>query len=325
MSVRDGVIEALANGDAECVSGEELAFRLGVSRAAVWKAVQKLQEEGFPIEGTPSKGYVLEGVHDVLTEAGVMANLGTDALRDGRVRVKRKTGTTMDDARELAEAGAPEFSAVVAGEQTAGRGRRGRPFFSPRDSGVYFSIVLRPKFPIDEAFLITGASAVAVCRAIRALTGKEAAIKWVNDVYIGTRKVCGIATEAAADLETGGLSHVIPGIGINVYEPEGGFPEGISTRAGAVMDAVVPGMRNRFAAKVMDELYSLYYEHPFESFVGEYQSLSMMPGRDVVVIGSRGDETPARALCVNDDLSLKVRYADGTEADLQTGEVSIRL
>lgn len=325
MSVRDGVIEVLANGGAGCVSGEELASQLGVSRAAVWKAVQKLQEEGFPIEGTPSKGYVLEGTHDVLTEAGVMANLRTEELRDGRVRVKRKTGTTMDDARELADAGAPEFSAVVAGEQTAGRGRRGRPFFSPRDSGVYFSILLRPQFPIDEAFLITGASAVAVCRAIRALTGKEAVIKWVNDVYIGDMKVCGIATEAAADLETGGLSYTIPGIGINVYEPEGGFPEEIAARAGAVMDGVVPGMRNRFAAAVMDELHDIYCKHPFESFVGEYQSLSMMPGRDIMVVDSRGGEAPARAIRVNDDLSLRVRYADGMEADLQTGEVSIRL
>lgn len=325
MSAQDGVIHILANEGARCVSGEEMASRLGISRAAVWKAIQKLQQEGFAISGTRSKGYELAGAHDVLTETGVLAALRTDELKDGRVHVKRVTGTTMDDVRELAAQGAPEFSVVVAGEQTAGRGRRGRPFFSPRGTGVYFSILLRPDLPLEQAFLITGASAVAVCRAIGDLSGKKAEIKWVNDVYVEGRKVCGIATEAAADLETGGLSYAIPGIGINVYEPEGGFPEQIAQRAGAVMDSVEPNTRNRFAAAVIDNLHRIYRASPFDSFVGEYRRLSMMPGLQVSVVDAAGGEEPAVALQVNDDLSLRVRYADGTESDLQTGEVSIRL
>lgn len=354
MTTKDDVFNLLQtashlNSISEFVSGQAMAEKLGVSRASVWKAIQSLQNDGVEIEAVRNRGYRLVGQQDILTLSGVSDAL-SNAVRDRTtLKVVKSTGSTNDDVRALALDGAPEFSVVVAGEQTTGRGRRGRPFYSLGESGVYLSILLKPEWPVDDASFITGAAAVAVCRAVDSVTGIEASIKWVNDVYLSSRKICGILTEGVADFESGGLSFAVLGIGVNVYTPESGFPEEYSQRAGSVLDKKQSNMRNRIAGSIIQNFAELYYgntqqqardnisnngdesytlktpEEFRRAFMEEYKSRSFLPGKDIAVLKNASEEQPARALEVDDDMSLVVRMADGSIQHLKSGEVSIRV
>ena len=323
MSVRDVVLHRLANGDGSYVSGEDIACELGVSRAAVWKAVQRLQEEGYAIVGTRKRGYALEGGFDLLTECGMRSALDERGMDEVRLELKEVTGSTNDDVRELAAQGAPELSVVVASQQTVGKGRRGKPFFSPGEVGIYLSILVRPQLHLQDAWMLTGAAAIAVCDAIEEAVGKKAQVKWVNDVYLGDRKVCGILTEGVADLESGGLSHAVVGIGVNVYEPEGGFPEELASKAGYLCDERTGNLRNRLAACIIARFAKLYRTADPEALMARYRELSMMPGRKIMVERSASESRVAVAEAVNDDMSLRVRYEDGSVEDLRGGEASI--
>ena len=156
------------------------------------------------------------------------------------VRVYRTISSTNTVLKALAADGAGANLALVAEHQTAGRGRMGRSFCSPSGTGLYFSLLLRPKVPAAEAMSITACAAVAVSRTIEELTGRSTRIKWVNDILIGQKKVCGILTEAGIDAETGMLRYAVIGVGINVREPEGGFPPEIAGIAGAVTGQSAP-------------------------------------------------------------------------------------
>ena len=172
------------------------------------------------------------------------------------VRVYRTISSTNTVLKALAADGAGANLALVAEHQTAGRGRMGRSFCSPSGTGLYFSLLLRPKVPAAEAMSMTACAAVAVSRTIEELTGRSTRIKWVNDILIGQKKVCGILTEAGIDGETGMLRYAVIGVGINVREPEGGFPPEIAGIAGAVLDREqIPDIRCRLAAGVLDRLY----------------------------------------------------------------------
>lgn len=325
MTVQDSVLQILANEHPEGISGEEIASELGVSRASVWKAIKKLQEMGYSIEGVRNKGYCLEGECDPLTERGVLNHLSGQAREMVRLTVEKSTTSTNLQLKELAESGAPEYSCVVASEQTKGRGRRGREFCSMKDSGVYLSVLVKPNIPLDKTGLITGAAAVAVCRTVKSILDIDCQIKWVNDVYMGEKKICGILTEGGADLETGSLAYAIVGIGVDVYVPEGGWPEKIAQRAAALSANHQADLRNRIAAGIIDECLAFSGAESLEALVQDYKRYSMMPGRKVTVLPSRGDAIEAEALRINDDLSLQVKYEDGREEALNSGEVSIKL
>ena len=258
---------------------------------------------------------------DALTAAGVERYLGELA---GRIPVE-----VIDECpstNTLLKARAAELSpwhTVIARRQTGGRGRMGRSFCSPEGTGLYMSVLLRPQLAAAEAPLITTAAAVAVCRAVEALGSDRAEIKWVNDVLIHGRKVCGILTEAGAGAETGMLDWAVLGVGINVLEPAGGFPAEIADIAGAVFPRRERDMRARLAAAFLRRFYEIYTALPDRAFAAEYQARSCLVGRRVNVLrggGSRG----ALALAVDDACRLVVRYEDGTEEALFSGEVSVR-
>ena len=217
----------------------------------------------------------------------------------------------------------PEWYTVIARRQTAGRGRLGRSFCSPEGSGLYMSVLLRTKLPAEDISLITPAAAVAVCRAAEALGSDRAEIKWVNDVLIGGRKVCGILTEAGFDARSGAPDWAILGVGINVTEPAGGFPAEIADVAGAVFPRKGEDMPDRLAAAFLRHMYAIYETLPTGGFVAEYQARSCLPGRWVNVLQG-GEARRAQALAVDDRCRLLVRYEDGTEEALFSGEVSVR-
>ena len=322
MNVRQKLIELFENNRNETLSGEELAERLGCSRAAVWKAVKALRSEGYAIDAASGKGYCLAPETDVLSTAGVekyLSGKGKEAVID----VRQSVDSTNNVLRDMARAGAPEGTAVISAMQTGGKGRLGRSFFSPSNTGLYLSLLLRPDTHAADSVRITTAAAVAVARAIFKCTGQSPQIKWVNDVYLRGLKVCGILTEAAFSLESGGLDYAVVGIGINVYEPEGGFSEELKGIAGAVLEERQEDLRNRLAAEVISELLNCCGDLFSEDMLNDYRSRLMWKGEAIRVISGR-TEYPCTLLGVDDSYALLVRREDGSEQAVSSGEITIR-
>ena len=203
MTVKSRLLELLEQHKGETLSGEDIGRELSCTRAAVWKAVNSLRQEGYPIEAGPNKGYMLARESNLISAEGIRL-----FLEDPQVEIKifDAISSTNLEARQLAVSGmAGHGSFVVAMEQTAGRGRRGREFYSPKGSGIYLSVILEPKGTLEGSLLITTAAATAVYKAVKEVCGVKLGIKWVNDLYKDNRKVCGILTEAVTDFESGNM------------------------------------------------------------------------------------------------------------------------
>ena len=324
MSTKDTVLVLFEKNKGFFISGERIAEELNISRTAVWKAVKKLQSEGYEIKAVTNRGYCLDKESDVLTERGIRSNL-QDYCKDLRPEVFVRVDSTNTKCIEKAETGEPEGYVAIAGSQSAGRGRRGKAFFSPAKSGIYMSILLRPVGLTENQVLhFTTMAAAAVSEAIESVSGKKADIKWVNDIFIDGKKVCGILSEASYGVQTGKLEYVIVGIGVNAYEPSGGFPSSISDVAGKVFDEPSAGLKNRLAAEILNR-FMAYYEHlPETPYSEEYIRRSVVTGKDVTV--HKGNEmVKAHVLGIDQEFGLKVRYEDGSVEVLRSGEISIRI
>ncbi|MGM9520963.1 MAG: biotin--[acetyl-CoA-carboxylase] ligase [Oscillospiraceae bacterium] len=321
MSIKQQLAELLESRGSEYTSGSEIAERLGVTRAAVWKSIRSLEEDGYIIDAVKNRGYRLGTDNDMVSAMSIKQHLG-ELCNIFKLETLDSVDSTNTWLKARAE-GLSEWYAVIAGTQNAGRGRLGRSFFSPPGTGLYISVLLRPRLPASEASLITTAAAVAVCRAVEECSGVKAGIKWVNDVLIGGKKICGILTEASFDIESGGMSYAVLGVGINVYEPDGGFPEEIRDIAGAVFPQHHGGMRSRLAAAFLKSFYHIYSSLETRGFVEEYRARSILIGRPVTVI-KPGSKAPAVAEDIDGDCRLTVRYPDGSCETLSSGEVSVR-
>ena len=320
---RDEVLRFLWNNADSYVSGTELADRLSLSRTAVWKAIGQLRDEGYEIESQPNRGYRLHSVSDVLSAEGIARHLRHKELR---LQVYKTIGSTNTTLKALAAEGAEAGLALIAEEQIMGRGRMGRSFFSPANSGLYLSLLLRPQMPAADATRLTACAAVAVSEAIEALSGKEAGIKWVNDIFVDGRKVCGILTEASVDCESGMMHYVIIGIGVNTHVPDGDFPEELRGIAGAAFGAEpVPELRCRLAAEILDRLMDYTPDPAAPEIFAGYRSRSLVLGREINILAFGREPEPARAVDLDENYSLRVRLPDGSERLLNSGEVSVRL
>lgn len=325
MTVKEHILEIFENSKGQFLSGGELAAQLGVSRNAVWKAVRQLEAEGYVFDSVSGRGYRLREQGDVLSEQGIRKYLGsTSDLLD--LQVYKKITSTNTVLKEMSAEGAPEFTVLVAAEQTAGRGRMNRQFYSPTATGLYLSILLRPKMKAEEALFITTAAAVAVARVVEEISGRQAGIKWVNDVFMDGKKVCGILTEAAFDMESGALEYAVAGIGVNVCDPESGFPDEIKDIAASVFGAQAPpaDARNQIAAGILRYFTEYYKNLPAHTFFDDYVSRSVVVGQDIFVLG-KGEPRPAKALAIDSNCNLRVRYGDGSEEVLSSGEISVKL
>jgi len=315
MSLKNDILAALEARRGQAVSGQELSARFGVSRNAVWKAVAALKQDGHDIDAATRRGYCLRAESDVLTAEGIRAAL-PPALRDMDIRVLPETGSTNNEAKRLIAGGISGYTLVAAEKQTAGKGRLGRSFFSPEGS-IYMSLAFRTDAEIADAVKLTTAASVAVVKTVEALTDCRPGIKWVNDVYLDGKKICGILTEGVTDIESGRVRHIVIGIGLNCgKEP---FPEELRDIAGSIDRAGVS--RSRFIAGIAAELIACIEGADFLEF---YRSRSLVLGKEINYI-QNGVATPATALAITDSGALHVRRADGTEAVLNTGEISVRL
>ncbi len=219
---------------------------------------------------------------DALSEEGVRRYLHADGLRLQVVPVISSTNTVL---KRMAEEGAEEGLCLIAEEQTAGKGRMGRSFYSPAGIGLYMSVLLRPMLKAADAVNITACAAVAVVEAIESLATVQAQIKWVNDVYVDGKKVCGILTEASLDSGTAAVNYLVVGIGINTRPPEGGFPADLQKIAGSVFSKEeIPELRCRLAAAVLDRLLGYYAHLQERPWLEEYRRRSLVTGKEIRIL-----------------------------------------
>lgn len=323
MTVKDEVLKELENNKGDYISGGQLADNLGVSRNSVWKAIKALEKSGYEINAIPNKGYCLAEKNDILSSYSIKQHLKNPHLD---ISVFSSVTSTNTILKEMAEQGAKEGTVIIAEEQTAGRGRTGKQFYSPKGTGIYISILLRPDIPAEESLFLTTSAAVATARAIEDVSDKRALIKWVNDIYLEDKKTCGILTEGAFNVETGKLDYAIVGIGINVCIPDGGFPDNIKDIATAIFDKQTDSINKRsiLIANLLDYFMEYYKDFKSKSYVKEYIERSMIIGKTITVI--EGSKTSvAKAIDIDKNCRLKVQFEDGTTKWLSSGEVSTKI
>lgn len=234
------------------------------------------------------------------------------------VRTVDVTGSTNNDIKELAEAGEPEGAVIIADEQTAGKGRLGRSFWSPKNAGLYMSVLLRPTLAAADALSVTAAAAVSTAEAVDVLSGKNAGIKWVNDIYINGRKICGILAESAFDA-SGEIRYTVLGIGVNVADI--GFPDDIKDKAGAVGADI--SIRPKLAAEILTRFFAYYDRLPSKSFMDEYRRRSVLTGK-LIEYERGGVMYSGTVIGTDDDAKLIVRDEAGNVSLLSSGEVNIK-
>lgn len=323
MSVKNSVLKLLEENKGKYYSGEEIAKILSVTRTSVWKAVKSLQKEGYSILAVTNKGYMMTKDNDIISESGIEKYITiTNPLK---INVEQVVSSTNMIVKEMAQNGEPEGVVLVATEQTNGRGRFKRNFYSPKESGIYMSILLRPTFlSIEKSINITTIAGICVCEALAKNCNVSPKIKWVNDIFVNERKVSGILSEASLDIETGLLDFVVLGIGINLYFPENDFPQEISNIAGSVLNEKQPDMKNKVIADILNTFFEYYYNMDKYDLAKKYKDLSFVISKKINVI--KGDnEISAVVVDIDDDYHLIVQYEDGTIEALSSGEISIKL
>ena len=324
MTIKDQVLDLLETNKGIYFSGEQIARDLSVSRAAVWKAINSLRADGYSIDAVTNKGYRLSLSTDILSPQGITKYLEKDA-HVLHIDVADQVESTNTLVREKANQGIPEGYTLLANCQTAGRGRSGRSFYSPAGTGVYLSVLLRPRdCNAQAAVRITTMAAVAMCEAIEEVSGQKPAVKWVNDIFLHGKKICGILTEGSFSLETGMLEYAVLGLGINVYAPAEGFPQELQNVAGVLLDSPRDDAKNHLAAAFLNRFFCYYYSDSHRQVVAKYREYSMVIGKEILVL-QNGIQKKAIARGIDSECRLLVAYEDGTAEKLSYGEISIRL
>ena len=327
LTTKDHVIASLIKAS-DYISGESISTSLGISRAAVNTAVKALRAEGYSIESSTKKGYRLESAPDKLSLGELLPYLPESRLSS--VIVEDSVTSTNDVLKNLASSGAPEGTVLIADRQTKGKGRRGRSFESPSGTGIYFSYLLRPAASPASVAHVTACTAVCVHNAILNTCGIETSIKWVNDLVLDSRKICGILTEMNLESESYSIDSIIVGIGINVNGSSDIFPPEVRSVAGSIESVTGTHCdRARIASALITEMDRLAscLTSDTSSYLETYSSSCITLGKEVSVVSVHDSgETPRHgtAIAVNPDYTLKVRFTDGTVTDIQSGEVSVR-
>ena len=324
---KEAVLKLLRESGGAYVSGEEISAALGVTRAAVWKAVDALRRDGCEIESRKSMGYRLAGVSDGLSETAVRARLGATERVGRTLRCFASVDSTNDYLKRVAAEGAPDGAVAVADEQTGGKGRRGRSFASLAGKGVYLSALLRPDVEPRRLLPLTGFAAVAVCSAVERVAGVRPRIKWTNDLVLGGKKLCGILTELSVEGESGALQYAVVGIGVNVLHAREDFaPELAEIATSLAIETGERVSRAALAAAMIEELDALYGAllcGDTRRWLDAYRRDCLTIGREVRLLWQDAREV-VRAVGVDDALGLEVVRGDGTRDVIRTGEVSVR-
>lgn len=336
MTTKENIISIL-NSTSDFVSGEELAQTCSVSRAAVHKAITSLRSQGYKIQAVTNKGYKLNCEPDKIDGTQIEKIIKDNGENCSVCTFEEIDSTNLEAKRKTAD---NELNRVlfVAGRQTAGRGRMGRSFASPANSGIYFSLVYRPRGGVKNPAFLTAAAAIAVKNAVKTLYGEDCQIKWVNDVFLNGKKICGILTEGVTNFETGAIDTAIVGIGINVrncnFNGELANVAGSIEEIMAVQGKQIPKVsRNEIVATVIADLLKIYDAYSaddkdaIKNAMDEYRKSSMLTGLVVTVnpvAGLEGNVYKAKVLDITDEAELVIQTEDGTVKKLFSGEVSLK-
>ncbi len=343
VTLKDKVLKVLEESKGEPVSGEMLAQSLGVSRAAIWKAIDSLRKSGCNINASSKVGYSLSKKNNYLSKEGILNSLnhlsqaqpnGESVLVFETIDSTNKEAIRLLSNDSLSNTGVfPKNNfglkaAVIANEQTNGRGRLGRDFESPKDTGLYISLIVTPTFNIESATLVTTMVSVMLTRVFKDMTKAETSIKWVNDIYIQDKKITGILTEGVTNFETGEIDHIIIGIGVNCFTKE--FTDKAGNNPGSLSTEIFS--RNELAARIilavndlLESMVSFNMVTPSrlqEDMLNEYKSKSMILGKKITILNTKKIAT---AVDISTTGGIVVQYEDGSTEIISSGEVSIRL
>lgn len=323
MSTKSAVLALLEKNRGKTISGKFISDQLELTRSAVWKAMEELRKEGYVITAVTNRGYCLSEENNFLSPEGIRPFL-LPSYADVPLHVYLLVDSTNQVAKHLALDGALHGTTVLAEQQSGGKGRRGRSFFSPPHAGIYLTTILRLNSHTERALLITAAAAVAVAAAVEESTGISAQIKWVNDIYCNGKKLCGILTEAVTGLESRSIDYVVVGIGVNFSNQKDDFPPELRDSITSISMEGGRGIcRNQLAAGIMNHLLSVAENLSSPQLIEEYKRRSCVLGKDILVMAP--DSTrQATALDINEEGHLIVKYADGTISSLNSGEITIR-
>ena len=305
------------------VSGQEISRNLSVSRTAVWKGINALRQEGYEIESVTRRGYRLVSKPDSISEVEIRRYL-KEGILPGRIVVLPVVDSTNEEAKRAYERGCPDRSLFVSDQQTAGKGRRGREWISPKGQDVFFSFLLKPDLPPECASMLTLIAAIAGVKALECQAAEEYRIKWPNDIVLHGKKICGILTEMSADMDS--VHFIIPGIGFNLNRREMDpsiqeMASSVFLETGKIID------RARFVADYVSEFMDRYdvflKAQNLAPFLEDYQQYLVNVGREVKVI-RKGQELVRTALGINDRGELLLRDDQGNTEVIFSGEVSVR-
>lgn len=322
MNVRDSLLNALARSDEHYISGAQLADKLGVSRNAVWKAVKALESDGYIIESITGKGYRISPLSNKLSAEIIGNNLKTKSA-GRKIILLDEAVSTNNTAKELAASGAEHGTAVIADSQTGGKGRLGRAFVSPQGTGLYTSIIIRPKISLETAQLITSCTACAAAEAVEAVCGNSVEIKWVNDLYMNEKKICGILTEASLSVESASLDYAIIGVGINVFSLKKLFSSELLETASSIEDECgIKINRNKLCAELFNRLETHLESIESRKFLADYRQREILTG-NMITANVSGAPTVCRALGIDDNAALIIELPDGTVKTVNSGEATL--
>ena len=312
---KEKIFALLSAQAGDFVSGEDISAQLGISRAAVWKAVGALRRDGYTIEAQTGLGYRLADSPDVLSERELRRRLGETKIVGRTLDCFESVDSTNSYLKRIAAEGAPDGAVAVADEQTAGRGRRGRSFSSCPGRGVYLSALLRPQL------------APEACDAVERACGVRPQIKWTNDLVLNGKKLSGTLTELSLEGESGALQYAVIGIGVNCNNASEDFPPELREVATSLyLETGKRVQRAALAAALIEELDKLYaalQSGDTASYLTAYRRDCLTLGREVQLLWQDVKEK-VTALDVDEQFGLVVRRADGTVETIRTGEVSVR-
>ncbi|GMB07902.1 biotin--[acetyl-CoA-carboxylase] ligase [Thermolongibacillus altinsuensis] len=321
---RKKLLKLFAEANGEFISGQKISDQLGCSRTAVWKHIEDLRQEGFEVEAVRRLGYRLKSAPDKVTGNEIQLGLKTKRL-GWNVYYEESVPSTQKIAHKLAYDGAEEGTLVIAEEQTAGRGRLDRSWHSPKGTGIWMSLILRPAIPPQQAPQLTLLAAVAVSQGIQEVTGLVPDIKWPNDILLNGKKAVGILTELQADPDQ--VHAVIVGIGINVNQTREHFPSELaSTATSLALEAGKPVNRAQLVQMILSKfetLYDQYLQHGFSPIKLLWEGYAVTIGKEVVARTLSGTVSGV-ALGITDTGTLKLRTKDGDIHYIYSADIEIK-
>lgn len=323
MTLREKVLEKLNEKIGEYISGEALSVEFGVSRNAIWKAINLLKIQGHDILSVPSVGYALSQTSEIPSTLSINKALKNKDKYD--ITVLDTATSTNDILREYAQKGAKEGKIILSLEQTSGKGRQNRNFYSPKGDGLYFSILLRPIMPIADASMITILAASAITEVLEQNYNIDIQIKWVNDLLINGKKFAGILTEGSINMEESVFEYIILGIGINLTTPKNGYPKDIADIANSLFD--IPkcdsSQKSKIVADIVEKIFYYYEDITSKHFMATYKNKQYLQGKQIDIY--QNDIKTDDGIVIGVDDEGKLIVDNGKIFKVSSGEARVRL